>query len=802
MNTPHSNCVIRVPAKDSYSTSGPTLMGRQSANEGFLKAWFKHSGHAEFWSLARFKEEAQVFARIGEAVHQTATQKPIYRWLSQNNIHRIGQVGTAYLPGPQVADVAWMRRRHPAAQATDFSIVGMTHTSCELPIQDALANMLTAPVYPWDAQICPSISVQTMVQRLLDDEAAWLHEHTGAVCTNRPQLPIVPLGVDCNKLDVAPAAKAKHRQRWRAKWQLGEQDICVLYMGRLDLRTKANLYPMLDALELAAQQLRHSNGPTLTLVLAGWFASEWDETTLRAAVLQACPSLRVIFEDGRPPEAREGVWHAADLFSSLVDNIQETFGLTPIEAMAASLPVVVTDYDGYRESVRDGIDGYRIRTWQPAAGEGTDLIEAHADVMLSYRDYVSKASAFVGIDMAQAASAYVKLAQDPALRQRMGAQGRARARQEYDWPQLIPRYMNLFGELASTRQQAATNRTSSSHSAGQRHPRRSDPFHSFSHYASATLGANMLLRAGPLLPTDALQREAMLALQLERPIYKNTQHLLNVPLLKELLTHVAEQADGLALQRWQASDETAAHLHRQVGWLIKAGLVQPHGGETSAQDSQASTLTRPHQATFTKIYQTNYWGNPESRSGPGSMIRYTANLRRHLPELFRKYNIATVLDAPCGDYNWMRLVVESTPIQYIGADIVQDIVESNQPFTSDRASFLQLDITTQPLPKADLMICRDCLFHLTYEDTKAFLVNFIEANIPYLLTTTHKNNQKFSNRNIKTGDFRRIDLFSAPYNLHRKPQERIDDWMSPEPEREMCLWSKEQIMSQLHQFTL
>lgn len=547
-------------------------MGRQSANEGFLKAWFKFSGHSEFFSLARFKEEAQVFARIGEETLQARTVKPVYRWFSQNNIHRVSEVGTAYLPGPQVASVAWMRHRNAQANATDFSIVGMTHTSCELPIQDALANMLTAPVYAWDAQICPSISVQTMVQRLLDDEAAWLHEHTGAVCANRPQLPIVPLGVDCDSLDIAPAAKAQYRQHWRAKWQLSEQDICVLYMGRLDLRTKANLYPMLDALQLAAQQLRSSKGPSLILVMAGWFASEWDETTLRAAVLQACPDVRVIFEDGRTPEARQGVWHAADMFSSLVDNIQETFGLTPIEAMAASLPVVVTDYDGYRESVRDGVDGYRIRTWQPAAGEGIDLVDAHADGIMGYRDYVSKASAFIGIDIAQAASAYVQLAQDAGLRQRMGAHGRERARQEYDWAQLIPRYMALFNELAATREQSKAKHVQPSRSGGQRHPLRSDPFHSFSHYPSATLGSHMVLRRGPLLSADAVQREAMLALQLDRPIYQNVKNSLNVPVLQELLAHVAAQDEGLDLQRWQSSSNTA-YLYRQIGWLIKAGLI-------------------------------------------------------------------------------------------------------------------------------------------------------------------------------------------------------------------------------------
>jgi hypothetical protein len=83
----------------------------------------------------------------------------------------------------------------------------------------------------------------------------------------------------------------------------------------------------------------------------------------------------------------------------------------------------------------------------------------------------------------------------------------------------------------------------------------------------------MVLLPGPLLPADAVQREAMLALQLERPIYQNIKNNLNVPLLQDLLSHVAAQPDGLALQRWQVSTETEAHLHRQVGWLIKAGLV-------------------------------------------------------------------------------------------------------------------------------------------------------------------------------------------------------------------------------------
>jgi hypothetical protein len=351
-------------------------------------------------------------------------------------------------------------------------------------------------------------------------------------------------------------------------------------MGRLDLRTKANLLPMLDALQLAAQQLQAENGPRLHLVLAGWFASEWDETHLRAAVAQVCPDVRVVFEDGRTPEARQGVWHAADLFTSLVDNIQETFGLTPIEAMAAGLPVVVSDYDGYRESVRDGIDGMRIRTWQPAAGEGIDLVDGHADVTINYRDYVSRASAFIGLDIAQAAKAYAQLASDPILRQRMGQAGQQRARNEYDWKRLIPQYMALFKELARVRQQAHqvsnwhTNDQPSGPHWGLRHPRRSDPFHSFSHYPTHTLAATVTLMPGPLMPTDFQACEKTLTQQLERPVYAGIKKELDKAHLHQLLHQVAQAPQGLTWSSWSTYNTETPPVLRHLGWLIKTGLVR------------------------------------------------------------------------------------------------------------------------------------------------------------------------------------------------------------------------------------
>ena len=581
MTNHHPNCVIRIPAKDTFSTSGPSLMGRQSANEGFLKAWFSYSGHQEFWCMARYRSEAETFARLGESVDADRARTSVYRWVPQNLIHRAAAIGSVYVPGPQVADISWIRRRDTKVRAADFSIVGMTHTSCELPIQDALANMLTAPVYDWDAQICPSHSVHTMVKRLLDDEAAWLSEHLNAKRIIQPQLPIIPIGVDCNWF--APESKIKndHRQHWRARWQLQEGDVCVLYMGRLDLRTKANLFPMLDALELAAQRLKREASSALVLVLAGWFATESDEKTIREAIATVCSNYRVIVEDGRPLDARRGLWHAADIFTSLVDNIQETFGLTPIEAMAAGLPVVVSDYDGYRESVRHGIDGYRVPTIQPPAGAGIDLIDGHADVMMSYQDYVGQASAMIGINMQAAADAFFNLATNPSLRKQMGAEGQKRAREHYDWAMLIPRYMELLNDLEQARQLARNldrDWTGNLASAdfGARNPRRSDPFHSFKHYASDVVGLETRLYPGPLFLADKNARSSLLRSQLERPVYQVVRPHLYLETLESLLDMVASQPQGLRLGSFatsHASIEDSSGWLRQVGWLVKAGFV-------------------------------------------------------------------------------------------------------------------------------------------------------------------------------------------------------------------------------------
>ena len=171
--------------------------------------------------------------------------------------------------------------------------------------------------------------------------ADYLEELLGVRPVNRVQLPIIPLGVDCEQFFPRRTRMSAGRSGG-LNWKSPTAMSLFCSWGRLSFTTKAHPLPMFLALEETARQ----TGKPVCLILAGWFDPPTIEALWKADAAKYCPSVRVIVADGRQDDVRGGIWSAADIFTSLSDNIQETFGLTPIEAMAAGLPVVVTDWDG------------------------------------------------------------------------------------------------------------------------------------------------------------------------------------------------------------------------------------------------------------------------------------------------------------------------------------------------------------------------------------------------------------------------------------------------------------------------
>lgn len=166
--------------------------------------------------------------------------------------------------------------------------------------------------------------------------------------------------------------------------------------------------------------------------------------------------------------------------------------------------------------------------------------------------------------------------------------------------------------------------------------------------------------------------------------------------------------------------------------------------------------------TFTEIFNTRAWHSQESISGIGSELSQTKTLIQELPFLFKKYEINSILDIPCGDYNWMQHV-DCADIHYIGADIVEPLIESNKQKYPE-IDFRHLDLTKSELPKVDLIIARDVFVHMRYDTIVSALENIIKSGCKYLLTTSFTGMS--SNRDLnQDGDWRPLNLLVDPFRF-------------------------------------
>lgn len=170
-------------------------------------------------------------------------------------------------------------------------------------------------------------------------------------------------------------------------------------------------------------------------------------------------------------------------------------------------------------------------------------------------------------------------------------------------------------------------------------------------------------------------------------------------------------------------------------------------------------------SAFRYAYRHNLWRGTETPSGAGSSLAQTRAIVSALPELCRRYDVSLLLDVPCGSFHWMT-DADLPGIEYTGGDIVPEIVdEAARRHGTSHRRFLVLDLTCSPLPSADLLLCRDCLVHLSYGDITRAIANVRRSDVEYLLTTTFTAESGF--RDIVTGDWRPINLEMPPFSFPR-----------------------------------
>ena len=411
--------------------------------------------------------------------------------------------GGFFLPDPSLG--RWAQWRQPVGSAS-FSLIGQIHTLSTPAALGHLQDLVTEPIQSWDALICSSRAGRDAVEHVLEAREEQLQWRTGASTARlrgqRPQLPVIPLPLPPESFEHFSLDTLEARQ------QLGiaRDHAVVLWLGRLSLLTKIDPWPTYVVLERVARQLRRP----LVFIECGPDdkpSSHSDLENLR----RLCPSVCFLRLGGAEPvseEVKRQALAAADVALSLVDNAQETFGLAVAEAMAAGLPLVASDWSGYRDLVRDGIDGYLIPSaWAASA--------PRASVPLGWQQFtgiqgfpaVAGALAqLVQLDLAAAESALLTLLGQPSMARAMGAAGARRARDLLAPEVVMAAHETLFAELEERRRHAPPD----AYCARPVSPQL-DPVRVFAHFASHPSGVIQGSAASlQCLPISVRQQRAAL----------------------------------------------------------------------------------------------------------------------------------------------------------------------------------------------------------------------------------------------------------------------------------------------------
>lgn len=538
---------------DAYSSQGPKLMGRNAAGESFLRGFVAHQTSKEIYLYAA--KEA-LFSKMKELSDDFGITN-FTKFLSPVSHGALQEPGTLFYPGPDIGHQAFLRSSFGHAS---WSLCGITHTTSSAGAMDALCDLITAPIQPWDAVICTSHAVKKNVETVLQGQVDYLKDRLGITKIILPQLPVIPLGINTADFEF----KLNVRQQSRKQLAIEDTEIVVLYVGRLSFHAKAHPFPMYLALERSAA----TTGKKITLIECGWFANNHIEKAFSEGAEKICPSIRRIVLDGRDPSQRQLAWSSADIFCSLSDNIQETFGITPIEAMAAGLPVVVSDWDGYKDTVRDGVDGFRISTLMPHQGLGGDIAIRHALGIDTYDMYCGHTSSFVSVDIDATFAAFRTLIENAELRQKMGDEGRARAQSIYDWKYIIAAYEELWSSLNVMR--VRLNIQGAKISVPW--PARLDPFSAFGNYPSRVLSPNTEIQ---LFEPDCDKSMESFRKLKELTIANYTSVF--VPRDDDALCIMTSLTQGPqeAIKVIESTSvERRAIAFRSIGWLIKFGLIK------------------------------------------------------------------------------------------------------------------------------------------------------------------------------------------------------------------------------------
>jgi len=480
--------LLMVP--DLLPGGGP-LNGRRWAGQQLLQLWLE---------LAQGRELPLLLA---DPAFAGQVQDLISSWGSSSSCRSIGfssaselsSCGGLLVPDPSIG--LWSLWRDAYAAPASFSLIGQIHTLCTTGAMVRLEELTSENVFSWDCLICSSTAGREVVQSVLTQREDRQSRRAGvsakSLRQHRPQLPVIPLPIPVKEIQsVLPERSAA-----RAALGLPRDADVVLWLGRLTLLSKSDQAPTYSMLDCLARQRQRP------LVLLELGPDDNPEGGAALKRLRSCFRHLQFRRLGDEKPVTEGVKYqafaASDIGISLVDNVQETFGQSVVEMMAAGLPVVLSDWDGYRDLVQDGCHGFRVpsRWAEVSSSLSVNLGWNHRVGLDPYPAVAGALAQMVQLDLAAARDCISTLLKHVHLRKSMGAAAARWAREQFDRSVVAERYQQLFVELGELR----------AHALEEWHqpsvpPLAIDPVHCFQPFASPSNGqafVNELAEVDPSL---------------------------------------------------------------------------------------------------------------------------------------------------------------------------------------------------------------------------------------------------------------------------------------------------------------
>jgi glycosyltransferase involved in cell wall biosynthesis len=573
---------LSAPDPSPQTDRAAGLVGRHVAGRSFLDAFLEHGTWTDLTVLVRHRSAAQSFERFCRE-HRSSLSKTRRLWFFEEcqfhtDFASEPPARQLYFPCPIDSRYAWARQRLGAGS---FSLSGVTHTLCSADAVRQLCAFVTAPFEPHDALICTSSAVAGMVRAVTNSYAEYLRDRHGGDPRSNVRLETIPLGVDTLKFRPAsPTERAEQRKRLA----IGDEEVVVLFVGRFAHHAKAHPFPMFRGVDHAAK----ASGRSVRLVMSGWAPNQAIRDAFVEGARAFAPGVGVTFVDGMDPAQRFEVWRAADLVVSFVDNIQETFGLVIVEAMASGLPVVASDWDGYRDLIEDGQTGLLVPTTMVAGASGA----ATSRLMfgeLDYDHFVAEVSQTVSVDVAAAGAALLRMIGDEPLRRRLGEAARRRAIAHFAWPRIIAAYEALWKSQESQRRDyARVSRAVGEYDVPAHYP---PPERSFAGYPTRWLDP-----VGPVeviaSPQAVFELDALLSLPLTNHVA--ARRVADPVLLRLVLARAHSSCPVSELHAVIRSAGIDQHRARAtLAWMLKYDLIRPVTVEPVHDENPSSPVRRP-----------------------------------------------------------------------------------------------------------------------------------------------------------------------------------------------------------------